>query len=95
MLRTGFERVGLSCVFDLATASRCGSAGTFERSSSPSGSCPAAASTFSERAPNRLRFSVANIARSLSFSSRKSTIIPIRMSGSRGREATSDAMRRV
>jgi hypothetical protein len=42
--------------------------------------------------PNRVRFSVANIARNLSFSSRSSAIIPIRMSGSRGREATSDVM---
>jgi hypothetical protein len=48
-----------------------------------------------ERAPNRVRFSVASIARNLSFSSRSSAIIPIRMSGSRGREATSDVMQRV
>jgi len=32
------------------------------------------------------------MASSLPFSSRNSTIIPIRMSGSRGQEATSDAI---
>lgn len=56
---------------------------------------PASASNFSDRSPNRIRFNVSTIARSLSFSSRNSVIIPIRMSGSRGRAAIADAISRI
>jgi hypothetical protein len=93
MLRAAFGRAGWSCGRRFA-GSAAGSIGAGEASSSPSGSCAASVSNFSERAPYSARFKVSNIARILAFSSRNSTIIPIRISGSRGSEATSDTMRR-
>jgi hypothetical protein len=77
------------------TVSRSASIDAAETSSRPSGSCAAVMSSFSERATHSARFSVSNIPNSLSFSSRNSAIIPIRMSGSRGREAPLIAMRRI
>jgi hypothetical protein len=91
MLRTGLARVRPSCDRGFATSGS-GSTGALETSSSPSANCPGAASNRSERAPYSVRRSVSSMARSLPFSSRSSSTISIRVSGSRGKGATSDAM---
>ncbi len=92
MLRVGLRRVGWSCERGLA-GSGAGSAGVVETSPRPSDSRAGSASNFSERAPYKARFTVSSMPRNLPFWSRSSTIIPIRMSGSRGRDATSGPCR--
>jgi len=69
-----------------------GSTGAGETSGRSSGNWAIPLSSFSERAPYNARLIVSSIACNLLFSSRNSTIIPIRISGSRGREATSATM---
>ena len=92
MLRAGL-RLG-DCAFrGCVIRSGSGSSRAGDTSSSANGNCAASAPSFSERAPNSVRLNASTIARSLSFSPRRSAMIPIRMSGSRGKEALSDTSR--